>query len=99
MFFKEIAFLRSSGQLVQQQQHKTLLLQCARACMAQEMTQCTHTTYIDYIIVTADYNLHTLNAALANADLNSQKPLGYKSVKPRHLRDVWASEYARAITN
>ena len=43
-------------------------------------------------------NLHALSVVLPKAYLNYQKPLGYKSVKPRHLQAVWALEYTRAIT-
>ena len=54
-----------------------------------------HSGSTDYIIVTTCMGL---SVVLPKADLNYQKPLGYKSVKPRHLQAVWALEYTRAIT-
>ena len=57
-----------------------------------------HSEGTDYIIPRNSDNLHSLSVVLPKADLNYQKPLGYKSVKPRHLQAVWALEYTRAIT-
>ena len=57
-----------------------------------------HSDGTDYIIPPNSGNLHALSVVLPKADLNYQKLLGYKSVKPRHLQAVRALECTRAIT-
>ena len=48
--------------------------------------------------MTADNKLTHVHAVPPKADFHNEKPLGYKSVKLRHLQAVWALEYTRAIT-
>ena len=59
-------------------------------------THYTHTSGIDYIIVSA--SMHLVQYYISKADLINQKPLGYKSDKPRHAPvGCMALEYAHAI--